>query len=409
MTTHPTHQADPGHQPQPTHPSLPAERPLLDPAPEYAKWRAEEPVRRVTIWGDNSPWLVTRHEDARAVLADPRFSADATLEGFPGFRPQSPPRAPGQFFMMDPPDHTRLRRVLIPDFTFRRIEQLRPAIARICDELLDAMTADGATTGDLVEGYALPLPSLVICELLGVPYEDHDFFQRQAKAISSLADGPDERLAARKALHTYLGELLALRTREPADDLVSRLARDRVATGEVTTAEAVGLAAVLLVAGHETTANMFSLSVVALLHNPDQLAGLRAEPALWPDAVEELLRHIPLAHTGLRRIATEDVEVGGVRIGAGDGVVVAVDAANRDPAVFSDADALDVRRDTTGHLAFGHGLHQCIGQSLARAELQIGLPALFERLPELHLTDRPEDFALTASMVHGMRALPVGW
>ncbi|EKX65490.1 cytochrome P450 [Streptomyces ipomoeae] len=367
------------------HPVFPIERPLLDPAPEFAKWRAEEPVRRVTIWGDNSPWLITRHEDARTVLADPRFSADATLDGFPGFRPQSPPRLPGQFFMMDPPDHTRLRRVLIPDFTFRRVEQLRPAVARICAELLDSMTADGATTADLVESYALPLPSLTICELLGVPYEDHDFFQRQAKAISSLTSGPEEMTAARKALSTYLGELLDLRSREPADDLISRLAQDRVATGEVTAAEAVGIAMLLLVAGHETTANMFPL------------------------AVEELLRHLTVAHTGLRRIATEDVEVAGVRIRAGEGVVVAIHAANRDPAAFPDPDELDVRRNAAGHLAFGHGLHQCIGQSLARAELQTGLPTLFDRLPNLRLTARPEDSMLVMNSINGVRALPVEW
>ncbi|WP_200304391.1 cytochrome P450 [Streptomyces adelaidensis] len=392
-----------------THPALPTARPLLDPAPEYAKWRAEEPIRRVTVWGDNSPWLITRHEDARAVLADPRFSADATRDGYPGFRPQSPPRAPGQFFMMDPPDHTRLRRVLIPDFTFRRIEQLRPAIARICGELLDTMTADGATTADLVESYALPLPSLVICELLGVPYEDHDFFQRQAKSFSSMSSGPQEMLAARKALHTYLGELLARRAEEPADDLISRLATERVATGEISVPEAVGVASLLLVAGHETTANMFPLAVVALLRHPGQLAALRADPGLWPGAVEELLRHLTVAHSGLRRIATEDVEVAGVRIRAGEGVVVALQAANRDPSAFPDPDALDVRRGTTGHLAFGHGLHQCIGQSLARAELQVALPALFDRLPDLRLTAPPEDFALTMSTVHGVRRLPVGW
>jgi cytochrome P450 len=391
-----------------THPPLPTLRPLLDPSPEYAKWRAEGPIRRVTIWGDNSPWLVTRHEDARTVLADPRFSADVTRDGFPGIRPQSPPPAPGEFFMMDPPDHTRLRRVLIPEFTFRRIEQLRLAIARICGELLDTMTADGGTTADLVESYALPLPSLAICELLGVPYEDHDFFQRQAGSMISVVSGPEEMMAARTALFTYLGELLARRTLEPADDLVSRLARDRVATGEVSVPEAVGIASLLLVAGYETTANMFPLAVVALLRHSEQLAALRADPGLWPGAVEELLRYLTIA-PDLRRIATEDAEIAGVHIRAGEGVIVAVQAANRDPAVFADPDTLDVGRSTTGHLAFGHGLHQCIGQSLARAELQIGLPALFDRLPGLRLTTASEDLALTMSIVHGVRSLPVSW
>lgn len=215
--------------------------------------------------------------------------------------------------------------------------------------------------------------------------------------------------AARMALRTYSGELLDRRTREPADDLISRLARDRVATGEVSAPEAVGIAALLLVAGHETTANMVPLAVVALLRHPEQLAALRADPGLWPGAVEELLRHQTVAHSGLRRLATEDVEVAGVRIRAGEGVIVAVQAANRDPSVFVDPDELDVRRLTTGHLAFGHGLHQCIGQSLARAELRVGLPALFDRLPGLRLTSPPEDFALTMSTIHGVRSLPVSW
>jgi cytochrome P450 len=390
------------------HPPLPTLRPLLDLPPEYVKWRAEGPIRRVTIWGDNSPWLVTRHQDARAVLADPRFSADATRDGFPGLRPQPPLRAPGEFFMMDPPDHTRLRRALIPEFTFRRIEQLRPAIARICGELLDTMTADGGTSADLVESYAMPLPSLAICELLGVPYEDHDFFQCQAKLLTSAVSGPEEMVAARTTLCEYLDELLARRTREPADDLISRLARDRVATGEVSALEAVNIAAVLLVAGHESTANMIPLAVVALLRHPEQLAALRADPSLWPGAVDELLRHLTVS-PDLRRVATEDAEIAGVHIRAGEGVIVALQAANRDPAGFADPDALDVRRSTTGHLAFGHGLHQCIGLSLARAELQLGLPALFDRLPGLRLTTPPEDLVLTTSIIHGVRSLPVSW
>ncbi|BBC31746.1 hypothetical protein SGFS_030400 [Streptomyces graminofaciens] len=392
-----------------TYPPLPTTRPLLDPPPEYAKWQAEEPVRRVALWGDNSPWLVTRHEHARAVLSDARFSADGTRDGYPGLRPQPTPRAPGQIFMMDPPDHTRLRRMLIPDFTFRRVEQLRPAVARLCDGLIDTMTADGATGTDFVESFALPLPSLVICELLGVPYEDHDFFQRQARAFISIATKPQEALAARTALYGYLGELLAQRMKEPADDLLSRLATERVATGEATAEEAVGISFVLLLAGHETTANMLALSLVALLRNPEQLAALRADPGLWPGAVEELLRYLTVVHAGIRRVATADVEVGGVLIRAGEGVIVSLQAANRDPAAFTDPDRLDVTRDADRHLAFGHGLHQCVGQSLARAELQICLPVLFTRLPELRLAAAPEDFALQASAVHGMRSLPVEW
>nr|WP_239157624.1 cytochrome P450 [Streptomyces sp. SID13726] len=271
------------------------------------------------------------------------------------------------------------------------------------------MTSGGATEADLVTAYALPQPSLVICELLGVPYEDHAFFREQAQAFTSFSTDTTDVLAARRALYGYLSELLAARGKEPADDLLSRLATDRVATGEASAEEAVGVAFVLLLAGFETTANMFPLSVVALLRNPEQLAALRAEPELWPAAVEELLRYLTVSHWGLRRIATEDVEVGGVLIRAGEGVAVAIQAADRDPSVYRDPDSLDVRRDASGHLAFGHGLHQCVGQSLARAELQIGLPALFERLPGLRLTASPEDLALPMSAMHGVRSLPVAW
>lgn len=392
-----------------THPPLPTIRPLLDPAPEYAKWQSEEPIRRVTIWGDHSPWLITGYEDARTVLADPRFSADANHPNFPHTRPGAPPQAPGLFHQMDPPDHTRLRRMLIPDFTFRRVEQMDGAIQRICDDLLDAMADGGTTEADLVASYALPLPTLAICELLGVPYEDHGFFREKSNALTSVAGDPAEAMAARMALYGYLRALIERRTHDPADDLVSRLATDRVATGEATVDEATGMVSLLLLAGHETTANMFPLAVIALLHNPAQLDALRADASLWPGAVEELLRHLTVIHSGIRRVATEDVELSGVRIGAGEGVVVALQAANRDPSVYSTPDDLDVRRDASGHLAFGHGLHQCLGQSLARVELRLGLSTLFRRLPTLRLTASEESLTPSASTVHGVRSLPVAW
>ncbi|MFI7412008.1 cytochrome P450 [Streptomyces sp. NPDC049627] len=392
-----------------THPPLPTVRPLLDPAPEYAKWQAEQPIRRVAIWGDRTPWLITRHADACAVLADQRFSADANHPGFPHTRPGAPPQAPGLFHQMDPPDHTRLRRMLIPDFTFRRIEQLEGTIQRICDDLLDAMTDGGATQADLVASYALPLPTLAVCELLGVPYEDHGFFRDKSNALTSVAGDPAQAMAARMALYGYLRALIERRAHEPADDLVSRLATERVATGEATLDEATGMVSLLLIAGHETTANMFPLAVVALLENPAQLDALRADESRWPDAVEELLRHLTVIHSGIRRIATEDVELSGVRIRAGEGVIVALQAANRDPAAYPHPDALDVGRDASGHVAFGHGLHQCLGQSLARTELRLGLSTLFRRLPTLRLTAEPDSLALSTSTVHGVRSLPVAW
>lgn len=390
-----------------THPPLPVERPLLDPAPEYAKWR-EEGIRRVTIWGDNCPWLITRHADARAVLADPRFSADFTAAGFPGLHPQAPPRTPGMIFWLDAPDHTRLRRALVPEFTPRRVEALRDTIQRLCDELLDTMTAD-SRAADLVRSYTLPLPSLLIGRLLGVPADGTGLFQQFAKAVVDMTLSLPERIASRRALNDYLTDLFAARTRTPADDLLSRLATDHVAPGHLTAAEAVGLASTLLVAGHETTTHMLSLSVVTLLHNPGQLSVLRADPQRWPVVVEELLRHLSVVHSGVRRVATEDVEVAGTRIRAGDGVVVALQAANRDPDAFADPDRFEIDRNARQHLAFGHGAHQCVGQALARLELQIGLPALFDRLPSLRLADSPDEHVLQQSAVHGLGSLPVAW
>jgi cytochrome P450 len=381
---------------------------LLDPPVEYAAWRGQRPIGRVALWGENTAWLITRYDEAKAVLADARFSADVSKPGFPGMTPSAPPRSPGHIQFMDPPEHGRLRRMVLPDFTFRRIEQLRPAIRETCERLVDELTA-GPAPADLVEAFALPLPTLVICELLGVPYEARAFFQQHSQAFFNTSSTREQMFAARQAIHGYLAELLAKKGAEPTDDLLSRLAVERVATGEASAQEAVGLASLLLVAGHETTAHMVPLGVVALLRHPEQLAELREDPARWPAAIEELLRHLTIAHTGMRRIATEDVEVGGVRIRAGEGVVVALQAANRDPAVFASPDKLDLSREARQHLAFGHGLHQCVGQSLARAELQVGLPILFERLPGLRLAADPEQFMLSGRAVHGVAKLPVAW
>ncbi|HEY8982049.1 MAG TPA: cytochrome P450, partial [Streptomyces sp.] len=374
----------------------------------YRSWITERPLDRITLWGDLHPWLVTRYDDARAVLSDPRFSSENFRPGYPGIQPTTPPRTPGQLTSMDPPDHTRLRRMLIPEFTFRRIEQLRPTIARLTSEMLDGLEAQGRSA-DLVEHFTLPLPLLVICELLGVPYADREFIQKHAAAFATVSAGPQAMRAGWGALFGYLQELVAAKAETPSDDLMSRLATERVATGEASAAEAAGVLVQLLIAGHETTANMLSLGTIALLRHPEQLAALRADDSLVPGAVEELLRYLTIVHIGLRRIATEDVEVGGVTIKAGEGVVVALQAANRDPGAFNNPDTLDITREADRHLAFGHGLHHCLGQSLARAELQIALPMLFERLPGLRLAKEPEEFAFEGRAVHGVERLPVMW
>ncbi|NEC89271.1 cytochrome P450 [Streptomyces sp. SID12501] len=392
-----------------TFPPLPMRRTaLLDPPAEFTLLRERGRISRIALWGGNTPWLVTRHEDARAVLADARFSAENHREGFPGLQPTPPPPTPGQLFAMDAPDHTRLRRMLIPDFTFRRAEELRPSIQQLTDRLIDDLVAKGPDV-DLVEHFTLPLPLLVICELLGVPYADREFIHRQAAAFATVTDGPEAMRAGWGALFGYLMELLAAKTADPGDDLLSRLAAERVATGEATPAEAAGLAVMLLIAGHETTASMLSLGVVTLLSHPAQLAALQADPELVPGAVEELLRYLTVVHVGMRRIATQDVEIGGVTVRAGEGVVVALQAANRDPGAFTDPDTFDITRETQHHLTFSHGLHNCLGQSLARAELQIALPTLFRRLPGLRLTAPAEVDAHEGRAVHGVRTLPVTW
>ncbi|MPY55932.1 cytochrome P450 [Streptomyces spongiae] len=391
-------------------PPLPLHRgTLLDPPAEYAEMREKASIRRITLWPGITPWLVTRNEDARFVLADPRFSSENFREGFPGLQPTPPPLSPGQLFAMDPPDHTRLRRTLIPEFSFRRIDNLRPAIQKLTDRLVDDLLCRTPATADLVETFTLPLPLQVICELLGVPYADREFIHRQAAAFATVDQGPERMRAGWAALFSYLLDLLAAKSAEPADDLLSRLATERVEAGELSVQEAAGLAVQLLIAGHETTASMLSLGVVTLLAHPAQLAVLGGEPEAVADAVEELLRHLTVVHIGLRRIATEDVEIAGTTVRAGEGVIVALQAANRNPAVFPDPDRFDVTRDAGRHLAFGHGLHHCVGQSLARAELQIALPTLFRRLPGLRLLENPEDHAFKGRAVHGVERLPVAW
>ncbi|WP_030236123.1 cytochrome P450 [Streptomyces sp. NRRL S-350] len=389
-----------------THPAARGGCPF-DPPPAYQQARHEEPISRVSLWNGTPSWLVTRHEDVKAVLSDARFSSDATRPGFPFISAGARQLSAGQptFIRMDDPEHARLRRMLTGEFMIRKVEALRPEIQRIADDLLDRMTA-GRTSADLVNEFALPLPSLVICLLLGVPYQDHEFFQECSRVLlrrdSSVADVD----AAQERLADYLVKLTEAKRAEPDDGILSRL----VARGELETAEIGAMGRLLLVAGHETTANMTALSVLALLQNPDQLAHLRAHPEAVAGAVEELLRYLTIVHSGLTRVATEDVTVGGVRIGAGEGVICMVSTANRDESEFPGGDVLDLTRDARRHLAFGFGVHQCLGQPLARLELQIALDTVLRRLPELRLAVPFEEIRFRGEMIiYGVHELPVAW
>ncbi|MFJ2188798.1 cytochrome P450 [Kitasatospora sp. NPDC087861] len=389
-----------------THPAARGACPFAPP-PAYQQARQEEPISRISLWDGAPSWLVTRHEDIKAVLSDARFSSDATRSGFPFVSAGARQLGTGQltFLRMDDPEHARLRRMLTGEFMIKKVEALRPEVQRIADELLDAMT-DGRSSGDLVREFALPLPSLVICLLLGVPYQDHDFFQECSRVLLSREATVEEVRGAQDRLVDYLIKLTDAKRTEPDDGILSRL----VARGELSTEEIGAMGRLLLVAGHETTANMTALSVLALLQNPDQLAHLRAHPESVAGAVEELLRYLTIVHSGLTRVAAEDVTVGGVRIRAGEGVICMVSAANRDEQQFPGGDGLDLSRDARRHLAFGFGVHQCLGQPLARLELQIALNTILRRLPELRLAVPFEEVRFRGEMlIYGVHELPLAW
>ena len=384
----------------------------FDPPAELMQLRAERPIGRVSLWDGSSPWLVTRYEDVRSVLADQRFSADTNRPGYPATSAALLARRKfsRSFISMDDPEHARYRKMLISDFTVRHTGSLRPLIEGIVADLLDAMER-GPQPTDLVEAFALPLPSMVICRMLGVPYADHDFFQRHSRALLDITSDPQDALRATQELQGYLTDLVAAKEAEPTEDLLGRLAQRRVLTGELTRDEAAAMAVLLLVAGHETTANMIGLGTLTLLRHPEQAAEVRAgDPATVNGAVEELLRLLTVVHTGRRRVAVEDVEIGGVTIHAGEGVIAAGEAANRDPAVFTAPDDLDIHRGANHHVAFGFGVHQCLGQPLARLELQIAYPALLRRFPGLRVEAPLEEIRFRDRMVvYGVQALPVSW
>jgi len=380
----------------------------FDPPPALKKEQEQGPLRKVRLWDGTTPWLVTRYADQRALLADPRTSADITRPGYPS---SAPVRGSSfSFILMDDPEHARQRRMVTAPFTIKRVEAMRPAVQKIVDGLIDDMLA-GPPRADLVQAFALPVPSLVICELLGVPYADHDFFQENSKILISRSAAPEERGAAHAKLIGYLDELMGHKIARPADDLLSGLGT-RVGAGELSRREAAEMGVLLLIAGHETTANMIALGTLALLEHPDQLALLRDsdDPKAVAGAVEELLRYLNITHGGRRRVAVEDIEIGGEVIRAGEGIIVPNDIGNRDPEVFADPDRLDLGRDARRHVAFGFGVHQCLGQPLARMELQVVYSTLYRRIPTLRLDAGLEDLSFKHDgAVYGVYELPVAW
>ncbi|MGH3492606.1 MAG: cytochrome P450 [Sciscionella sp.] len=387
---------------------LPLER--SDPFDPPTGLRTADPISPLLLSSGSTGWLVTRHSDAREILADTRFSSDRTEVDSP-VRPipeemRTKGSAPGMFIGMDRPEHTRYRKLLTGQFTVRRMQALEGRIAEIVDAHLDAMTSGGARTADLVGDFALPVPSLVICELLGVRYTDRARFQQTTAGLLRLDNTPEQIRASRNSLREFMYALVEGKRAEPDEALISGLIADTDLTDE----ELVNIATLLLIAGHETTANMLALGTFALLTHPEQLSRLRAQPELIPRAVEELLRYLSIVHIGPIRVATEDLEIGGVHIEAGQTVLISLPMANRDSELVAQPDDLDVSRARTHHLAFGHGVHQCLGQQLARSEMTIGFAALLSRLPELTLAIPATGVPMRTDMaIYGVHSLPVRW
>ncbi|WP_280489577.1 cytochrome P450 [Nocardia carnea] len=383
----------------------------LDMDPLYAKLRREEPVSRVELPYGGQGWLVTRYDDVRTVLGDPRFSRAATVgrEDVPRATPA--PAQPDSLLSLDPPEHSRLRKLVAKAFTSRRVAELRPRTRQIVDEKLGEMERAGAPA-DLVQGLALPLPVTVICEMLGVPAgEQHRFRDFSDAILSTTAYTREQIEAARGSLEGYLAEQVAQRREHPTDDLLGALVAARDDEDRLSERELVNLGVGILIAGHETTANQIANFTYVLLTQREYWDQLRADPELIPGAVEELLRHTQLgAGGGQPRVATEDVVLSGVTVRAGEAVFVHTQAANRDEAVFDDPETLDLTRQRNPHIAFGYGAHHCLGAQLARVELQVAMEALLERFPGLRLAV-PEDEIPWKSglLVRGPEKLLVSW
>ncbi|MEU3301048.1 cytochrome P450 [Streptomyces sp. NPDC006678] len=381
---------------------------VADPHTTYARLREAGPVHRVT-GPDGSPvWVVTRYADVRQLLADPRLSLDKTHrlpEHYSGFT--LPPALDANLLNMDPPDHTRIRRLVTKAFTPGRVERMRPGIQALAEQLLDAVADRGRA--DLVAAYAAPLPITVICDLLGVPHDSRRDFRDWTDAL--VAPDPTNPGAAKQAvvaMLAYFPRLIADKRRMPGNDLLTDLIDVRDDGDRLTEDELTSLAFLILVAGYENTVQLIGTAVLALLDHPDQLAALRDDPARIDDAVEEIARYDGPALLAIRRFPTQDVEAGGVTIPAGETVMLSLASANRDPARFPEPDRLDLDRRENGHLALGHGIHYCVGAPLARLETRIAVSTLLRRFPALELDVPRDDLRWRPSMrARGLVALPV--
>lgn len=391
-------------------PVLPIPRPAmcpLSPPPEFREWR-DGPGLRQAMFQGNPVWVVSRYRDIRAALVDPRLSAKTIPDSI--MPKDDDNKVPVMFARTDDPEHHRLRRMMTSNFTFRRCESMRPQIQDMVDHYLGQMIEHGAPA-DLVREFALPVPSMVIALLLGVPPEDLELFQFNTTKGLDQRSTDAEKGQAFGAMYAYIEELVERKAREPGDDLISRLVTEYVATGQLNHATTAMNAVIMMQAGHETTANMISLGTVALLQHPNvfERLGQTEDPVVIANIVEELMRYLTIVHSQVDRVATEDLMIGGQLIRAGEYVMMSLLAGNWDAEFVDNPESFDVDRNTRGHLGFGYGVHQCIGANLARVEMQVAFVTLARRLPGLELAVTQEQLSFKDANIYGMKELPVRW
>jgi len=394
-------------------PPLHMRRETFSPTAELREIRETDGVRTIVNALGMTVYLITRHEDIKEVLSDHQRFSNTRPPGFvlPGAPQMSEEELAsaraGNLLGLDPPEHQRLRRMLTPEFTIRRMTRLADRVVEIVDAQLDEMEKAGPPA-DLVQTFALPIPSLVICELLGVPYDDRDDFQRRSARQLDLSLPIPQRLEMQRQGREYMRSLVERTRQHPGDDILGMLVLDH--GDELTDDELVGIASLLLLAGHETTSNMLGLGTLALLRHPDQLAAVRDEPDAVGPAIEELLRWLSIVHSAIPRVTTTDVEVAGVKIPEGQMVFVSLPSGNRDPNFINTPEVFDIRRGAMGHLAFGHGVHHCLGAPLARLEMRIAFPALLRRFPTLALAGDFDDVQFRSfHFIYGLKSLEVTW
>lgn len=383
-----------------------AQCPLHPPA-QFTQWRDEPGLRRAMYHGQPT-WIVSRYQDIRAALTDPRLSAKTIPSAI---LPQgSEDNTPVMFARTDDPEHHRLRRMVAGDFTVRRAEAMRPQIQELVDRYLADMIANGPPA-DIVRDFALPVPSLVIALLLGVLPEDLELFQHHTTLGLDVNSSDEQKAHAFGAMYAYIEQLVDRKAREPGDDLISRLVTGYVATGQLNPATAAMTSVIMMLAGHETTANMISLGTVALLEHREvfERLGETDDAAVVANIVEELMRYLTIVHSQVDRVATEDLTIGGQLIRAGDMVLMNLPAGNWDTEFVDEPEAFDGDRNARGHLGFGYGVHQCIGQNLARVEMQVAFATLARRLPGLRLAISLDSLRFKQADIYGMKELPVSW